>query len=632
MIAPGSAARDDIGDQRRAGSVRELVWAGTVGLVLADSSVVTLALPDILRRFESTVLGVSWVLTSFNIALAVAVLSAARLVTGRSATRAAAMWGGGVLGFAGASLLCALAPTVAVLIVGRCVQGVAGGCVIAGAIELLARSRGTHSDAARTWGTAGLVGIAVGPAVGGLLTQLISWQAIFLVQVPVALAAVAAIRLPEVAAERGSEPRLRLAPEVALALVSAGLTGALFLLVIMLTEGWGRTPVEAALIVSAIPVSTVLARLLTRGVEHTTIGMAAGAIAVAGGLAGLGLLPGAEAVWTLAPQALIGIGIALTLPGLTGRALAGRDPAGTRAAATIAARHVGIVLGLVVLTPLFSAELPDQQVAAERSGTALILEAPLSPKTKIDLGEAIAKQIGAAGGRLPDLAPAFETVTPAPEARRAYAELQAQLSSELDKAATHAFSTVFLIAAALALLALLPIAMSGAGGTDGRQWAGAAVAGLTVLASAGVVGAYLARGGASYQPREVADPCVPRPVGELRAAGGGTLQRIGLSALDGAACRLRVTREELALALATDKGRKAFIARHRITDAGLEDAVRDGARRAIANERRLGSISSFEASLLDRAVGAVPVSTLLDALQSSRGRSVIDFLSGLLKG
>ena len=74
--------------------------------------------------------------------------------------------------------------------------------------------------------------------------------------------------------------------------------------------------------------------------------MAAGAVAVAGGLAGLGLLPGAEPYWTLAPQALIGIGIALTLPGLTGRALAGRDPAGRRAAGTIAARHVGIVLGL----------------------------------------------------------------------------------------------------------------------------------------------------------------------------------------------------------------------------------------------------------------------------------------------
>ena len=618
------------GERRSAGRGRELVWAGTVGLVLADSSVVTLALPDILRRFDSTVLEVSWVLTSFNLALAFAVLGAARLAAGRGALRAATVWGGGVVVFAAASLLCALAPTVTVLIVGRSAQGVAGACVIAGAIELLARSRGTHQKAAVAWGTAGLIGVAVGPAVGGLLTQLISWESIFIVQVPVIVAVAAALRPAQAAAEQGSGARLRLAPELALMLLSAGLTGALFLLVIMLTEGWGRSPLEAALIVSAIPVCTVLARLLTRGVEHRTAGMAAGAVALAGGLAGLGLLPGAEPYWTLAPQALIGVGIALTLPGLTGRALAGRDPAGHRAAGTIAARHVGIVLGLLVLTPVFSAELPDQQVAAERSGTALILDADLSPATKIALGDAIAEQIEAAGGRIPDLALAFGAVEPPPEAGPAYAELQDQLAGELDKAATHAFSGVFLIAAGLALIALVPIALSGAAGTGAPRHGGMA-AGLSVVASAGLVGAYLALGGAEYQPLEVADPCEPRSVEELRSD-VGVLERISLSALDGAACRLRVTREELALAVASEEARREFTARHRISDAGLEDAVRDGARRAIADERRLGSLSSLEASLLERAVDAVPVGTLLDALQSSRGRSVVDSLGDLLGG
>ena len=608
------------------------MWAGTVGLVLADSSVVTLALPDILRRFDSTVLGVSWVLTAFNLALALAVLAAARLAAGGSATRGAAVWAGGVVGFAAASLLCALAPTITVLIAGRCIQGVAGASAIAGAIELLARSRGTHREAASAWGAAGLIGIAVGPAAGGLLTELISWEAIFIVQVPVVLAVAAAIRPPRAVTEDGRGRRLRLAPEVALALLSAGLTGALFLLVIMLTEGWALSPLEAALIVSAIPVCTVLARQLTRGVEHTTGGMAAGAVALAGGLGGLGLLPGADPLWTLAPQALIGIGIALTLPGLTGRALAGLDPAGRRAAGTIAARHIGIVLGLVVLTPLFSAELPDQQAAAERSGTALILEADLSPATKIALGDAIADQIDAAGGRIPDLAPAFREVMPPPEARPAYAELQDQLNGELDKAATHAFSEVFLIAAGLALLALVPIVVSGAGQAGARRRAGGVAAGLSAVASAGVVGAYLSLGGAGYQPLEVADPCAPRPVEALRAREGGLLERIGLSALDGAACRLRVTREELALAVASEDARREFVGRHRITDAGFEDAVRDGARRAIGDERRLGSISALEASLLERAVAAVPVGTLLDALQSNAGRSVVDLLSDLLRG
>ena len=495
MAAPRQTARHRAPRARRAagdapGRGRQLIWAGTVGLVLADSSVVTLALPEMLRRFDTTVLGVSWVLTAFNLVLAVAVLPAARLAVVRGARGAAAVWAAGVVAFGIASLLCAIAPTIAVLIIGRCVQAVAGACVIAGAIELLARSRGSHTKAAAAWGAAGLIGIAVGPAAGGLLTELISWEAIFVLQVPVVVLVGAAVRPPAAEAEQGRAGRLRLAPELGLGLLSAGLTGALFLLVIMLTEGWGHSPLEAALIVSAMPVATIAARRLTRGLAHSTATMAAGAIALAGGLAALGLLPAAEPAWTLVPQAFIGLGIALALPGLTGRALSGADPAGHRAAGTLAARHVGIVVGLLILTPLFSSELTEQQEAAERSGTALILDAPLSPQTKIELGTAVTEQIERAGGRLPDLAPAFDAVTPPEEARADYARLEERLAEEVDKAATHAFSWAFLIAGGLALLAIAPIAMSG--GAPARRGALAIVA--ASASAAGLAAVYLALG------------------------------------------------------------------------------------------------------------------------------------------
>lgn len=169
-----------------------------------------------LRRFETTVLGVSWVLTAFNLVLAFAVLPAARLAASRGAAGAAAVWGGGIVGFAAASLLCAIAPTVGMLIVGRCVQAGAGACMIAGAIEVLARSRGSHAKAATAWGAAGLIGVAVGPAAGGLLTELISWQAILAFQVPVAILVVAAARPPAARADRGRAGRLRLGPELGL--------------------------------------------------------------------------------------------------------------------------------------------------------------------------------------------------------------------------------------------------------------------------------------------------------------------------------------------------------------------------------------------------------------------------------
>jgi predicted MFS family arabinose efflux permease len=627
------AASPPTGDRSRrdrrafAGRASELVWAGTVGLVLADSAVVTLALPDILRRFDTTVLGVSWVLTAFNLVLALSMLPAAWLATRHAAADARAVWSAGMIGFATASLVCAIAPTETILILGRCAQAVAGACVIAGAIELLARSRGSHARAAAVWGAAGVVGLAVGPAAGGLLTELISWEAIFAVQVPVAALVVVTASAPAGAVEQGTPGRPRLAPELALGLISAALTGALFLLVIMLTEGWKLSPLEAAVVVSAMPVATAVARRLTRGVDHSTAVMAAGAVALAGGLAALGLVPRAAPVWTLAPQAFIGVGIALALPGLTARALAGADPAGRRAAGTIAARHLGIVLGLVVLTPIFSSQLADQQDAAERSGTALILDARLSPATKIALGDAIADRIERAGGRLPDLAPAFDALTPPAEARPEYERLEARLAEEVDKAATHAFSLVFLIAAAIALLAVVPIAAGGS--VSVRRSAVAVVAALA--SSAGLGGAYLALGGASYEPLAVADPCAQRPVEELRRSSSSVLERIALSTLDGAACRLRVPREELAIALTSEEARAEFAAEHRLSEEAIDDAVRSGLRRAIDDAVRLDMISSLEATLLRQAVDVLPVPVLMDALRSSAGKSILEVLTDLLR-
>ncbi len=356
--------------------------------------------------------------------------------------------------------------------------------------------------------------------------------------------------------------------------------------------------------------------------------MAGGTVALAGGLAALGLIPDADPVWTLAPQALIGAGIALAIPGLTSWALGGADPAGRRAAGTVAARHVGIVVGLVLLTPLFTSQLEAQGLAAQRSGTALILDAGLSPSTKIDLGEAIAAQIERSGGRLTEVGPAFRSVTPPPEGRAEYDRLQRDLAEEIDKAATHAFSFVFLVAGALALLAIVPIALGG-GAPGPRRRRGVGVVAVAAVSSTGLVVAYLALGGASYEPVEVADPCRPRP--DSRVTKTDALQAIALSALDGAACELRVTREELVLALGDEQSRAEFARRHRIGDASLERAVNEGLDRAIDEADRARTISGFEAGLLRRAAGALPVSGIIDALQSSAGESVIGFLTDLLR-
>ncbi len=596
------------------GPARTWVVAISVGVVLADSSVVTLGLPDVLRQFQASVAQVAWVLVSFNLVLALVALPAAAAVRRGSAGVA---WRLGMAVFALASLGCALAPDLELLVAARCAQAVGGAAVVAAALALLVGERGLARGSS-VWGAAGIVGAAVGPAVGGALTELFSWQAIFVAQVPLVLAAL--VR-PGTVAAAPAEPRAQARPwaaAAALTLVSAALTAALFLLVILLTEGWRHSPIEAAAIVSAMPLAALaivpLARVLGGGLRRS----AAGAVALAGGLLALGLLPGARAIWTVAPQLLVGVGLGLALYALTTHALAGGALLG-RGAWVIAARHAGVVIGLLLLTPVFTADLRDEQVAAQRAGSARLLDARLPPGLKLRLAEALAAQIDGSDGRPPDLAPAFRKVDPPPEDRPAYARLETDLTDEVQRAATHAFSRSFMLAAALALLALAPIAVAG----RSLAW------GLPLLAavalSAAVVGPYLALGGSSYKPLAVRDPCKPRP---WRSPQGlqAIVEQISLSALDGAACRLRVTREELALAVASSAGRTRFLREHRIRDAVLSDALRSGLRQAVGDARRAGALSEAQASLALAAVSALPIDTVVEVIRG--GTPALDALLG----
>jgi hypothetical protein len=447
----------------------EISLALTVAVVLADSSVVTLALPSILSEYGTTVFGVSWVLTAFNLILALTVLPAVRIA--RSRPRSG--WAAGLGLFVAASVACAASTSVAALIAGRVAQAAGGALVVACAIELLARIRGTHELAAPIWGAAGTIGIAVGPAIGGALTQLLDWQSIFLLQVPLLLLAPIATVLRPEPPEPGPAGPADLRPEMALGLLSAGLTGALFLLVVLLTEGWGLTPVAAAATVSMIPLATLAARWVAVRAGPPASAALAGGIAVAGGLAALGVLPAASWALTLQPQVLIGIGLALALPVLTIAAIGGRDPDGRRAAATIAARHAGIVVGILVIAPLLSAQLTKRQQEATDAATAAILDAPLSVATKASLATALGDGIEAADGRVPEIAAAFDSAPPAPGEEAAYAELEAEIEEQVERAATSAFSWPFLVTALMAALALIPILRLGAT-AGGARWAIAA--------------------------------------------------------------------------------------------------------------------------------------------------------------
>jgi MFS family permease len=444
---------------------RVAALALAVGLVLADSSVVVLALPEIYRDLDTSVAGVTWVLVSFNLVMALAAVPAALLARRVGPARAAAV---GLAIFAGAGLACGIADELSTLILARCVQALGGALAVTAALELLPATVGSERRAAAVWASAGATGAALGPAVGGILTELVSWQSIFLLQVPVALAAAAPIlAVARHEAATGIMPtevrrtgRPHLAANLALAMVSAAIAAALFLLVLLLIEGWRLTPIGAAIVVTAMPLAALLGSRLTPLVPSARARAAAGAILVSGGLGGLALLPKAEVALTLPPQLLVGIGLSLVLSALTETALGGRAPQAIHGGWTISARHAGVVIGLLALTPIFTADIAEQRHDAIDAGTAVILDSKVNPLIKIDLAQRIEDRLEGETGKVPTLGPAFEPLPGDPGDRADVEQLRDELQEQLNRGATHAFSASFGLAALLGLLALVPIGLA----------------------------------------------------------------------------------------------------------------------------------------------------------------------------
>lgn len=444
---------------------RVAALALAVGIVLADSSIVVLALPDIYRDFDTSIAGVTWVLVSFNLVMALAAVPAALLARRVGPARAAAV---GLAIFAGAGLACGVADQLSTLILARCIQAVGGALAVTAALELLPASVGSEQRATAIWASAGATGAALGPAVGGILTELVSWQSIFLIQVPLALAAaVPILAVAKHEAATGILPtelrrtgRPHVAANIALAMVSAAIAAALFLLVLLLIEGWRLTPIGAAIVVTVMPLAAILGSRIGPLVPSARARAAAGAILVSGGLGGLALLPKAEVALTLPPQILVGVGLSLVLSALTETALGGRAPQAIHGGWTISARHAGVVIGLLALTPVFTADIANQRSDAIDAGTAVILDSKVNPLVKIDLARKIEDRLEGETGKVPTIGPAFEPLPSDPEERADVEGLRDELQEQLNRGATHAFSPSFGLAALLGLLALIPIALA----------------------------------------------------------------------------------------------------------------------------------------------------------------------------
>jgi MFS family permease len=546
-------------------SVRPIVLAIAAGLGLADASIVTLALPDVLRELHTTVEGVAAVIGIYTVVLALTLVPFERAAS-RFSVRAVGV--SGFVLFALASAACASAGDLTGLLVARCAQALGASAGLATVFELL----GGAGRGRRLWLGAAVFATALGPALGGALTQAFDWRAIFVFQVPVAAAGALAVLVsparapvPEPAPERPEEgpERFAVRPALALALVSAALSAVLFLLVLLLVAGWNVSPLSAAIAVTIVPIAAVAGARIGGDQRRRA---AAGCALVGGGVLALAWLPTASLWWTVVPQALAGVGMGLALTAFGGGLLPERTP--RDAARLLAIRHAGIAVILAIAAPIAAHQLDASTQLARERGVALVLDAALPPQAKLELA--------------PSLLRGVRSDQPRAGLRRAVARERARfkgadlvqydrLGKRADEtlvgAVGDAFRSSFVLAGLVGFLAALLL-------LAGVRLATMAAAGALAI-GAPVAYAALYRV-AAPKPPAILDPCTAQRHVPLTGGIAGFLQAQALALLDRTACRLHSSREELVLALADPNDAKRFEREHGVdprTATGLLQAL-----------------------------------------------------------
>jgi EmrB/QacA subfamily drug resistance transporter len=159
------------------------------GMVFLDSTVVTVALPRIGAELPSQRFGVleaqSYVYAGYLLTLSALLIPAGALGDHYGRRR---LFSAGLVGFAATSILCGIAPTMELLIVGRLLQGVAGALLVPGSLAIITASfeGEARGRAFGIWAGASGAATILGPLIGGILVDVVSWRAVFFLNIPLA--------------------------------------------------------------------------------------------------------------------------------------------------------------------------------------------------------------------------------------------------------------------------------------------------------------------------------------------------------------------------------------------------------------------------------------------------------------
>jgi EmrB/QacA subfamily drug resistance transporter len=212
-------------------------------MLLLDITVVNVALPDIQRDLDASLSSLQWVVDAYSLMLAAFLLTAGSLGD-RLGRRRVFSLGLGLFTFA--SFLCGISGDPTLLNLARGLQGIGGAAMFATSLALIGQEfhGKDRATAFGVWGATVGGAVAVGPLVGGLITEHLGWEWIFFVNIPIGLVAVALteLRLANVAAQDAQRIDLP-----GLATFSSGLFLLIFGLIRANPEGWGSATILASL-------------------------------------------------------------------------------------------------------------------------------------------------------------------------------------------------------------------------------------------------------------------------------------------------------------------------------------------------------------------------------------------------
>jgi len=203
-------------------------------MVFVDGTIVTLALPQLASRLHASRPALEWVVNAYTLSFAAGLLASGAITDTLGAKRAFVT---GLLVFTASSAVCAVAGSMPMLNVARLIQG-AGSALLLPSALVLATASATDEHARHRlvgwWAAAGGVGMAAGPLLGGALVALVSWRAVFAVNVAIGIPAVAwSLRsMPAVAR------RSRRLDRAGMATATVLIGGLIFVLIEAPAQGW----------------------------------------------------------------------------------------------------------------------------------------------------------------------------------------------------------------------------------------------------------------------------------------------------------------------------------------------------------------------------------------------------------